>query len=206
MEVLKSGDALEKQVLEDARTKASRILAEAERECAALRQEWQRKTEEEVRRIEAERDARIRAVRQELESSLPLDSMRARLAYMQEAIERALKEYFAALKPAELARIVGGMLKRMPPVFQGAKATASVSGMPALEVQRLVEENVPGIQVQEVKEMARTPGAAEAVDSGIVLETTDGRVRFRGTLQELKAQLLENYREELAAALLGRDV
>ena len=206
MEVLKSGDALEKQVLEDARTKASRILAEAERECAALRQEWQRRIEEDVRRIEAERDARIRAVRQELESSMPLDAMRARLAYMQEAVDRALTEHFAGLKPADLARIIGGMLKRMPPVFRGAKAIASAWGMRAQDVKRCVEENVPGIQVQEVKEMAQASDTAASGDVGIVLETTDGRVRFRGTLQELRAQLLENNREELAAALLGRDV
>ncbi len=203
MEVLKSGDALERQVLEDARTKASRILAESERECSALREEWQRRTEDDVRRIETEKDARIQAVRHELESSLPLDTMRARLAYMQEAIDRALNEYFTMLKPAELAAIIGRMLKRMPPVFQGTQAVAHAAGMRGQDARRLVEENVPGIQVREVKE---TPHVADVADTGIVLETSDGRVRFRGTLRELRAQLLENNREELAAALLGRDV
>ncbi len=205
MEVLKSGDALEKQVLEDARAKAARILAEAERECAAVREEWQRRTEQDVRRIESERDARIQGVRKELESSLPLDFMRARLSYVQESVDGALKEHFAGLAPAELGRVIGGMLRRMPPVFQGATAVAFASGMSAQEVRRVVEDNVPGIRLQDVKEMAAAP-SADGVDTGIVLETADRRVRFRGTLRELRAQLLESNREELAAALLGRDV
>jgi V/A-type H+-transporting ATPase subunit E len=205
MEVLKSGDALEKQVLEDARTKASRILAEAERECATVREEWKRRTEEDIRRIEAERDARIRALRQELESSLPLDFMRARLSHIQECVDRALKEYFAGLPPAQLARILGGMMKKMPPVFKGATAVAHVTGMPPEDARRLVEQSVPGIHLRDVKEAPQT-AAADGAERGIVLETADGRVRFRGTLRELSLQLLEANREELAAALLGRDV
>jgi V/A-type H+/Na+-transporting ATPase subunit E len=205
MEVLKSGDALEKQVLEDARTKAARILAEAERECAAVREEWHRKTEAELGRIEAEKDARIRSVRQELESSLPLDFMRARLSYIQESVDRALREHFAALAPAALARVIGRMLRQIHAVFQDAAAVAYASGMPAHDVKRMVEENIPGIKVQDVKEM-ETATSADGVDTGVVLETTNRRVRFRGTVRELSAQLLEGNREELAAALLGRDV
>ena len=205
MEVLKSGDALEKQVLDDARTKAARILAEAERESAAIRDEWQRKTEQELNRMEADKDARVRAVRQELESTLPLDFMRARLSYIQECVDRALQEYFAGLAPAVLARVLGRMMRRMPPVFRGSTTVAYASGMQEQEVKRLVEENVPGVIVKDVKEMA-TRASADGGDTGIVLETTDGRISFRGTLRELRAQLLEDNREELAAALLGRDV
>ena len=205
MEVLRSGDALEKQVLEDARTRASRILAEAERECAAIRQEWQRRTEDDIRRIEAERDAKIQAVRQELESSLPLDFMRARLSYIQECVDRALKEYFGGLSPADVSRIIGRMLKRLPPVLHGATVTAYVSGMLSQDARRIVEDNISGVKIEDVKDMAGS-ASADGLDVGLVLETTDSRVRFRGTLRELRAQLLEQNREEMAAALLGRDV
>lgn len=200
MEVVKSGETLEKQVLEDARAKASRILTESDKECQALRNEWNRRTDQDVRRIEADRDSKIAAVRQELAASVPLDLMRARLSYIQESVNRALKDYFAGLAPSDVARIIGRMLRRMPPVFQGAKAIAYVAGVSPKDAKRIVEENVPGVSV-EVKDLA-----AEDGDTGMVLETTDRRIRFRGTLQELGAQLLEQYREELAAALLGRDV
>jgi hypothetical protein len=35
--------------------------------------------------------------------------------------------------------------------------------------------------------------------------TTDGRVRFRGTVREIAAILMEELREELVTALLGKD-
>jgi len=204
MEVLRTGDELEKQILEDARAKASRILAEAERDSAAIREEWLRKTEAERSRLEADRAARIAAVRQELAASLPLDFMRARLSYIQDMITSALRDYFASLTPPALARIIGGLLSRIPPVLHGAAVVVSALGMRGQEARRIVQENVAGVQVETVKEIETQPG--QDPDSGLVLETTDGRIRFRGTLRELGAQLLEQHREELAEALLGRDV
>jgi len=202
MEVLKSGEELEKQVLDDARAKASRILAEADRECAALRDEWQRKTDEDLRKIETDRDARIEAVRQELQASLPLDFMRARLSHIQESIARALSEYFGGLSPADLVRVVGRMLRRIPPVFRDQQTVVYAAGIPPQDAKRAVEENVAGIRIESVKSMEQD---GDAADVGVVLETSDRRIRFRGTLKELSAQLLEQHREELAAALLGRD-
>jgi len=204
MEVLRTGDELEKQILDDARAKASRILAEADRESAAIREEWLRKTEAERGRLEAERATRIAAVRQELAASLPLDFMRARLSYMQDMVTSALREYFVSLTPPALARIIGGLLRRIPPVLHGAAVVVSALGMSGQEARRIVQENVAGAHVEAVKEVEPQPG--QDPDSGLVLETTDGRVRFRGTLRELSAQLLEQHREELAEALLGRDV
>jgi vacuolar-type H+-ATPase subunit E/Vma4 len=205
MEVIKSGDALEKQVLEDARTKASHLLAEAERECDAIREEWRRRTEAEIRKMQQNRETRIEAIRSELAASLPLDFMRARLSYMQEALDSALREFFSRLSAKDLATIIGNLLKRMPPVFRDTTAVVFASGLALNEARKIVEENVPGVTVQDVKEMAQgQPG--DRRDVGLVLETTDRRIRFRGTMRELSTQLLEQNREELAEALLGRDV
>ncbi len=205
MEVLQSGEALEKQILEDARAKAARILAEADRECAAIREEWERTTEADIRRLEEERAARVAAVRQELAASLPLDFMRARLTFIQETVDRALEKYFAGLAPEALQRIIAGLLRRMPPVLCGAGVVVSASGISPQDAKRLVEESVPGVRVESVNE-AEKPTADGQADVGLVLETTDGRIRFRGTLRELTAQLLEQNREELAEAALGKDM
>jgi V/A-type H+/Na+-transporting ATPase subunit E len=205
MEVVKSGDALEKQVLEDARAKASRVLTEAERECASVREEWQRKTDADIRRLEAERDRRVEAVRSELAASLPLDFMRARLSYIQATLDAALKDFFAGLSAKDLAVIIGNLLRRIPSVFDDKDVVVFASGITPTEARQVVEGTLPGVRVQGVKEMEQGP-FEENRDVGIILETTDARVRFRGTMRELSAQLLEQNREELAEALLGRDV
>lgn len=179
MEVLKSGDALEKQVLDDARAKASRILAEADRESAAQRREWERRTEDDVRKIEAEKDSRIQAMRQELAASLPLDFMRARLSYIQDSVDRALKDYFAKLAPEGLIRIVSGMLHRIPPVFRGAVVVAYASGIRSQDVKRVVEENVPGVSVEDVKDLTQD-AITDGADTGLVLEAKAAGYVFGG--------------------------
>jgi vacuolar-type H+-ATPase subunit E/Vma4 len=205
MEVLKSGDALEKQVLEDARAKAQRVLTEAGRECASVREEWQRKTDADIRTLEAEREKRVEAVRSELAASLPLDFMRARLSYIQETLDAALKDFFAGLSAKDLAAIIGNRLQRLPSVFRDKDVVVFASGITGKEARQIVEGSILGVRVQDVKEMEQGP-FGENRDVGIIVETADGRVRFRGTMRELSAQLLEQNREELAEALLGRDV
>lgn len=202
MEVLRSSEALESQILDDARGKANRILQEADRESAAIREEWRRKAESESKRLDAERDARTGAVRQELEASLPLDFMRARLTYMQDAVSRALAEYFSGLSSAELARTVGSLLRAVPRAFASASLVVTTTEIPPAEAKRAVEESIPGVKIAAVKEGAN--GGPE--DRGLIIETSDGRMKFRGTVGELTALLLEEHREELAAALLGKDV
>ena len=205
MEVVKSGDALEKQILEDARAKASRIIAEADKECAGLRAEWQRTTEADGARLEGDRDARLAAVRHELGASLPLDFMRARLSHIQNALDKALDEYFAGLSPSDLSRVLGSLLARVAPVMHGASVVVHAAGISPEQARRVVEEKIPGVRVESVEETGQD-GPRGARNVGLVLETKDGRIRFRGTLRELGAQLLEQHREELAVALLGKDV
>ena len=49
MEILRTSDAMESQILEDARNKARRLLEAADKECSAVRAEWQRTLQEESR-------------------------------------------------------------------------------------------------------------------------------------------------------------
>ena len=92
-------------------------------------------------------------------------------------------------------------MQRIPPVIHGHNCGRACAGIRPQDAKRIAEENVPGIQVEAVKD-----AADGGPDAGIVLETTDRHIRFRGTVRELGAQLLEQYREEMATALLGRDV
>jgi vacuolar-type H+-ATPase subunit E/Vma4 len=202
MEVLKTSDALESQILEDARGKARRILEGADRECARIRAEWDGKDRQETARLEANRDAKISAVRQELSSSLPLDFMRTRLAFIQESISRALAELFDTLPAAELEKILGRTLSRAAFAFTDAPIVVLTAGMTAEAARRLVQASIPGASIAEVKPMT----GDEAADKGVVLQSGDGNRRFRGTLKELTSLLLEEYREELMTALLGKDI
>jgi vacuolar-type H+-ATPase subunit E/Vma4 len=166
--------------------------------------EWQRTLQEETERLEAVRDGRLAALRQELASSLPLDYLRTRLVFIQEAVTSALRGLFEGLSSLELDGIVGQMLRRAAASFKGARVTVSFAGMSADAARRIVQESIPGAIVEDVKMLPED--AAALAGKGVVLETIDGSTRYRGTLNELTGLLLEEHREELMTALLGKDV
>jgi vacuolar-type H+-ATPase subunit E/Vma4 len=204
METVKSSETLESQILEDARTKARRVLENADRECAAIRAEWERKGAEEIRRLEAAGAARMEAMRQELASSLPLENMRSRLSFIQKAVAGSMKELFDSMTPDDLSRIIGGQLARVAVPFTGDTVTAWAAGIDVEAARKILRESLPSTRVAEVKSLP-----AEAVrqsGKGIILESTDGSKRYRGTLNEVEALLLEENREELVTALFGKDV
>jgi len=202
MEVLKTSDELESQILDDARAKARRLLEAADKECAKIRAEWDAKDRQEAERLDSVRDARIAAVRQELAASLPLDFMRTRLAFIQEAITRALKELFDSMATDALNRILGLVLARAAFAFKGAKVVVFAAGMSPEAARRLVQDTIEGATVTEVKALS----GEEAADKGVVLQSADQKRRYRCTLRELTSLLLEEHRGELMTALLGKDI
>jgi vacuolar-type H+-ATPase subunit E/Vma4 len=212
MEVLKTSETLEKQILEDARKKASRVLEGVEREVASIHKEWEAKAGVEGKRLEAECEAKIAALRKELASSLPLDFMRTRLASIEQTLSVALAEMFAGMPDEELARLLGLMLGRAASAFKGARLTVTCQGLPPELAGKVVRESIRDAVVEKViaepvGEPAAGPVAGPALlpHKGIVVATTDGRVRYRGTVKEIAAILMEERREELVTALLGKD-
>jgi len=204
MEILRTSDAMESQILEDARHKARRLLEAADKECNAVQAEWQRTFQEETGRLDAVRDKRIAALRQELASSLPLEYLRARLVFIQDAVAGALRDLFEGLSGVDLNRIVGQMLARAADAFKGTRVAVSFTGMSADAARRIVQESIPGAVVGDVTMLAEE--AAAVSGKGVILETVDGSTRYRGTLNELTGILLEEHREELMTALFGSNV
>ena len=204
MDILKTSDALESQIIEDARAKARRILESADKECAAIRAEAERAAKEQVDGRQAGIDGQIAGLRQELTASLPLDFMRTRLAFIQQTVDHSLQELFDKLPGAELARVIGKMLGRAAFAFKDAHVIVSFAGMSADEAKRVVAASVPGVTIESVTQLPAD--AAKAAGKGIILQTSDKGRRYRGTLNEMRNLLMEEYREELVAALLGKDV
>ena len=204
METVKTSEVLESQILDDARAKAARILEAADKECAAIRADWDRRGSDEVRRLEAVRASRIAALRQDLEALLPLDFLRSRLGFLQKAVSAALDGFFGSLDARELGRLIGRQLADASYAFTNQRLVAWTAGIAEGEARRIVTESIPGAVVQEVKQLP--PESAAEAGKGLVVETADGNRRFRATLQELAALLLEEHREELVTALFGKDV
>ena len=204
METVKTSEALEKQILEDAKAKARRILEAAEKERAAILAEVQKRDAEELARLDAAGRARLAALRADLEASLPLDLKRLRLDFFQKAVAGALEDLFRSLDERELDRILGGMVARAAFAFINQHLVVRCSGISPEAGRRIVMANVAGAVVDEV-----TPLDAEhATDAGtgLFLETADSSRRLRATQKELTSLLMEEHREQLVHELFGKDV
>ncbi len=204
METLKNSEALEAQILEDARAKARRIMEAAKKESAAIRADADRREQAETARLEAARDARLAKMRADLEASIPLDVKRLRLEFYQKKVEGALQELFQGLGARERAQVLGGLVARAAFAFTNQHLVVRCSGIPAEEARHIVTSNVTGAQVNEVPALPAEESAETG--PGIFVETADGSRRLRATLRELTALLLEEHREQLVKALFGSDV
>jgi len=197
MEILNTGEELGRQLLEDARKKASRILEAADKECAAILEADRTATEAEVARLRADGDRQVASLRAEMEAALPLDFLRTRLRFVQDTVDGALRALFASLSPEDLAGLLSARLQRVAGAFAGRSVTVLHGGLAAGLARDTVGRAMPGVAITGVKPLAE--------GRGLEIESDDGRVRFRCTTAELEAELLEERREELAVAIIGRE-
>ena len=203
MEIVKTGELLESQIIEDARARARRLLEAADDECKAIHAEGEARLQEEVRLADRAQEARRATLRRELDASLPLDFRRTRLAFLQESVEKGLAAYFASLSSEDLARIIGRQLSRGAAAFAGKRIVLRYAGMDPARARRAAAESLPDASVEAVSEM--TPQEAEAAGKGLIVECSDGSRRCRATIGEITINLLEEHREELVTALYGKD-
>lgn len=197
MEVLNTGAELGRQILEDARKKASRALETADRECAAIRQAAHASAEAEIARLRSEGERRIAALRAEMESQLPLDFLRIRLAFIQDTVVTALRQFLDGLPAGELADVLAGRIRTAAAALAGRAVTVRQRGLGDELARATVARAAAGIAISGLEPLGE--------GRGLEIESDDGRVRFRCTTAELEAELLEERREELAAAALGRE-
>ncbi|OHD71719.1 MAG: hypothetical protein A2177_01910 [Spirochaetes bacterium RBG_13_68_11] len=197
MEVLNTGEELGRQILEDARKKASRLLEAVDKECAAIRGEGRRVAEAEIARVRADGDRTIAAMRAEMKAALPLDFLRTRLGFIQDTVTAALRAFLEGLSLGDLAGILEGRIRKAAGALAGRTITVLHGGLDAKLARQTVERAAPGIAISAVRPLP--------AGRGLEIESDDGRVRFRCTTAELEAELLEERREELAVAALGRE-
>jgi len=203
MEIVKNGELLEGQIMEDARAKAGRLRDAADKECAAIAAEGEQHLRDEVRKLQEAHQAQVATMRSELEAALPLEFRRARLAFLQEALDRALADWFAGLSDAAVGRIIRAQVARGADALAGRTVNILAAGLKPDQARAVVAAALPGVTISSVAELPA--GEAAVAVRGVVVESADRGRRLRATLGELKEQLMDGHREELITALFGKD-
>lgn len=198
MEELRSTEILDREIQEDARKKAARIIADAEKQAEDIRSEVKeriQKAREERQSVYAAKEAAFKA---DAQAAVPLKKERFLAAYEDSAVTDAINEYIAGLNPAKKLELVKKLLAKYAPAFKNKKINAVVNGFDIKTIKDALEAEAGKGNV-----LSCTQAPKGENYEGCIIETEDRSVKCRATISELVNRIVDTDRYELAAALFG---
>jgi vacuolar-type H+-ATPase subunit E/Vma4 len=208
MEELQSTEVLDREILEDARRKAQRILKTADEEAAASGKVWDDKTEKALLDLKTRYEERRELGRVEIMARLPLDKRRLRLERIDGLLHEAAAAYLTGLDRETLLGILAGDLAGAAGELSGGDNTVNGGGIALKVIYRyLSAPEVEGLLKRCLPQHTWTVQEGDAAYlhagsfPGIVADS--GAVRVSVSADAVMETLLAEKRAELAAALLG---
>jgi vacuolar-type H+-ATPase subunit H len=200
MEELQSTEVLDREILEDARKKAFKILKTADDTARANAASWDKKMEESLAELKRRYRKRREKTAAEIMARLPLDKRRIRSEKMEEFLNAATAAWYGGLERSRVLGILEDELARRLedcPEFAGeGPVRALLRHVEPEEAAALLGRALPGL--------ACSPEAAEAGDDpypGVTLVSPG--VRITASIGMVTDSLLHDQRAELLRALVG---
>jgi hypothetical protein len=106
MEELLSTDNIHREILDDAKRKAAKILKNAENTIAAAATDWDAKLQKAVDEVKARYDAEIAGKQSEAKARLAMDKARAKLSKITGELEKAMRGFFRTLPRKEALAVL----------------------------------------------------------------------------------------------------
>lgn len=201
MEEMVSSDALEKEILEDARKKGERLLKDAETEKTKLRAEHEERLRAALESLGAEFRQRADRHRNENLARLPLEKGRMKASHVDSLIKSAVASYLEALPAERAGFLVSGLVAKASGILEGAELELRCKGLSPAAAEELVRSAAPGARILAARTDEGLPAwgivalALPAAGSG------SARLTVRATLDLVGERLLDRFRGELATAL-----
>jgi V/A-type H+/Na+-transporting ATPase subunit E len=198
MEELRSTEILDREIQDDARRKAEKILKANEAECERILSGVASRVDSARSEKEAEYAARLAAYVRDSEAAIPLEKQRKLVSFIDDSVKAALDGWFAGIGKERRLELYANLLRKAKPLFTSSGVDVFFRGYGEGDVRALVDSIFGPALVKSVAE-----SASASFGDGIVLESADGLIRCRATMDEIRETLLAGKRQELAEALLG---
>lgn len=196
MEEIRGTEALEREILDDARKRADRIIRRAEDQAKTLQAQTEQKIKAAIEELAQEYQVKKQTAEKEVRSQLPLEKMRLEIQYRDEMLRNAVTAALANMDASLIGAWCLRSLKRQVELIQGSKATISVKGLRQADVEAIqaLFKNAGSVSIRENEGMKAR---------GIIVEPDDNSYRISITENELISWLLDEQRGKLALALFG---
>ena len=199
MEELQSTEILDREILEDARKKALRVLKTADDTVRSQTAEWEKKTAASLDEFEKKHAEQCGLAAAEIMARLPTDKRRAKAEKIENLLRSAVESWYTGLSRRRILEMLKEeLVKRAVQVEEftaAGRRRALVSGLERTEAEAILK-SVNGTCF--IEELPSVHGYPE-----IVVET--GNVRVTASIQKTVDYLLQEKRAELIEALLGSD-
>ena len=196
MEELKSTETLDREILEDARKKALRILKTAEETLTSQGRSWEKKTKETLETIRKIYAERIKKQEEEILARLPLDKRRLRSKISDGFIANAMTSFLHSIKREQLLSILEKDISehlRASVIDEENIPMVTYSGLSLAEARNILKKDWTFIEDKIAREFP-----------SIIINTEN--MKITASVETAAANLLKDKRAELAQALLGEGV
>ncbi|MDR1398600.1 MAG: ATPase [Treponema sp.] len=205
MEELQSTDMLDREILEDARKKAYRILKSSEEGVKSAAELWKKKTTAAIAENRERYVSRFVTMKDEIVARLLLDKRRIRSEKIESLLKTAMNSYLQSLSRKTLLSLLEKELRlrltelRETNEFPTTSVTVRINNLSSAESEAILKKYLtPGTWTLE------TTNIALLVEDKFPRLTLDAlSVRINASIDSAGYDLLEDKRAELLAALLG---
>lgn len=203
MDELRSTEILDKEIKEDARKKAERILKNADIEVELILADVANRVKKTKTEKESLYSARIAAYKNDIEASVPLEKLRKRIAFIDTEVNKALDDYFEKIGEDKRLKIIKSMLASFTKEIQCSTLKIKYAGYKKEKIEKFISVNFKNLKIAEYEELSNSEAQIIGLKDGIFAEDITGSFICKASIDEAKKQLLTEKREELKLNLFG---
>jgi hypothetical protein len=212
MEELQSTELLDREILEDARKKALRILKTADDTIQAQTAEWEKKTVKSISELEKKYKEQKEAEAEKVMARLPIDKLRAKLEKIETLLQSAVEAWYKSLSRERIIELLTGELAKRIALceeFSREEFSPEKNIKKAASKDSQIRAFYCGLDRKEAETALKIVGGPCVMEEitavhnypSIVLETGD--VKITASIQKMIDFLLQEKRAELVEALVG---
>ncbi len=201
MEEFRSTEILDKEIYDDARKKADRLLSSAETDGQKILNDVLAKIEKTTKEKEAQCDDRIAQYKSDLDAALPLEKERFLVTYESNAIEKAVSDYVYSLSKDKIMTLLSSEFTRYTSYLAGKDIKIHYHGLDEKDVKNFAKNHIEKSAKIEYDLLSDANAIELHAETGMLIESSDGSVRCRITVAELIEKLLDIKRFELTDVL-----
>ncbi len=206
MEELRSTEILDKEIQEDARKKAEKILATADLESKAILENVSERIQSVRKEKETAYAQRLVHKQKDSAAAIPLEKERFLVSFEGRTVISAINEYLGQLDEKKQIVLLEKNMLKYHKVLENKKIKAIVFGLECSQVEPAIKktfgaENILSCSSAKFEELGLEEPEGLNVHKGAILVSEDETVRCRVTFGEIVEEVLDDNSMELAQTL-----